>query len=142
MSNNVSRYLMVRANLGKKDRAQYGMGWLPLVWIVVTLLFCFLIVVQMYPIYYDHYRVKNAVTVLVEQPDGLSAGRKQAIAQLRKIMSIDDVGDVVDVDKALTLKLGQKGVKSLELNYQRTVPIAFNLSILVDFHIHHNLGSE
>ena len=80
--------------------------------------------------------------MLIEQPDGLSAGRKHAITRLRKIMSVDDVGDVLDVDQALTLKLGKKGVKSLELNYQRTVPIAFNLSILVDFHIHHNLGSE
>jgi len=142
MSNNVSRYLMARERLEAIDRAQYGMSWLPLVWIVVTLLVCLLFVVQMYPVYYDHYRVKNAVTVLIEQPDGLSAGRKHAITRLRKIMSVDDVGDVLDVDQALTLKLGKKGVKSLELNYQRTVPIAFNLSILVNFHIHHNLGSE
>jgi len=49
---------------------------------------------------------------------------------------------VVDVDQALTLKRGKDGVKSVEFNYQRTVPIVYNLSILVNFQMHHLVGSE
>jgi len=117
------------------------MGWLPLLWIVATLLVCFLFVAKMYPIYYDHYRIKNSFYVMVGQPDSLSSGRKHAVAQLRKIMTLDDVGDVVDVDQALAVKRGKDRIKSVEFNYQRTVPIVYNLSILVNFQIHHLVGS-
>ena len=121
---------------------QNGMGWLPLLWIVVTLLVCLLFVAQMYPVYYDHYRINNSFNVMVGQPDSLSSGKKHAVRQLSKIMTLDDVGDVIDDDQALTLKRGKDGIKSVEFKYQRTVPIIYNLSILVHFQMHHLVGSE
>ena len=91
-----------------------------------------LITMKMVPAYIDNAKVMSALETLAETPGAGQMSRRQMIDKLAAKLYIDMADDLLDLNTALEItKL--KNTKQLSLNYERVIPMAYNISVLLDF---------
>ena len=95
-------------------------------------LFFGLLFMKLFPPYYDNLRIHNGMKLLVDEVDVTEMSRREIIRRLNRILLIDYVDEVVDMEKALRLERKDKGI-DLKVRYEVVVPMAYNLSALIDF---------
>lgn len=94
--------------------------------VVVTILFF-----KMLPPYLEYGKVKTALENIGKQPNAAAMEKGEIKAALDRRFSIDDVNDV-DLNKHLFVEK-KPGVTTIRIAYERRVPIAYNVTALIEF---------
>ncbi|MBT5558717.1 MAG: DUF4845 domain-containing protein [Proteobacteria bacterium] len=111
---------------------QKGISLWAMLFTISVIVFAAFVFMNLLPVYSNHSSVKNAVN------DGLDKSNLRAVTafgllrNMRPQMLMDDVDDVADWGKSITVKRDKKLV-TVNLNYQRVVPLFDNISLLVHF---------
>jgi len=115
---------MVKTQRGWTIWSLLGVGFLI---VVGALLF-----MKLMPVYLDNYKLEEAMHSVAEDPRAGDWNKRQIVREMTNILYIDYGHDIVDLGEALTLEKENER-KYIRIKYEVVVPLAFNLSALVDF---------
>lgn len=115
---------MIKTQRGWTIWSLLGVGFLV---VVGALLF-----MKLMPVYLDNYKLKEAMHSIANDPRAADWNKRQMVREMTNILYIDYGHDIVDLDKALSIEKEDEH-KYLRIEYEVVVPLAFNLSALVDF---------
>ena len=109
-------------------------------WTIWTLLltlglivFFALLVMKLAPHYLDNRKIQTALDGMTTDTRGAGMTRSQIINELRNGLYIDYGKDIVNLNESLSVNKG-KGAVNLSVEYEVVVPLAWNISALLDFH--------
>ena len=122
-------------------RRQQGMSFWGLVFFLGVLAFALFIGFKLFPPYMEDFKVKAALDSLARQPDVGTLSRADISTALEKRFDIDNI-DAVKLGQDLSVETRGRQ-KVIRIRYDNVVPVAGNLSILLEFdHIKEVRGSE
>ncbi|MEA1888182.1 MAG: DUF4845 domain-containing protein [Pseudomonadota bacterium] len=91
-----------------------------------------LVTMKLVPAYLDNNKVAHALESLAEQPGVGSWTRRQMLQKISDTLYIDMAADLLDLNEALQItKI--KNIKVISVDYERVIPMAYNISALLDF---------
>ncbi len=101
--------------------------------LVIATLFIFFVVLffKLLPPYMEYAKVKTALEGIAKQPGTSEMDKSQIKAAFDRRFSIEDVGDI-DLNKALTVEK-KPGSMTIRIAYERRVPLAYNVTALIEF---------
>ena len=109
-------------------------------WTIWTLLltlalivFFSLLIMKLAPHYLDNRKIQTALEGMTTDTRIAAMTRRQIIQELRNGLYIDYGSDIVDLNESLSINKG-KGSMNLSVEYEVVVPLAWNISALLDFH--------
>ena len=109
-------------------------------WTIWTLLltlglivFFSLLIMKLTPHYLDNRKIQTALDGMTTDTRVASMTRRQIINELRNGLYIDYGKDIVNLDESLSINK-EKGAVNLSVEYEVVVPLAWNISALLDFH--------
>ena len=112
---------------------QSGMTMWSLLFVGAVVVFFVLLFFKLAPPYMDNYKVVTAVKNVAGQPNAASMSREDIANALGRHFEIDDV-DNVDLKKALRVERSNpNGPAVIHVTYQVRVPVAYNITALIDF---------
>jgi hypothetical protein len=111
---------------------QKGLSIWAFLFTAVVIGFFIFLFMKIFPPYYDNVRIMRGLTTMVEENDVAKLNKSSVIRRLNRILLIDYVDEVVDMNKALRLHRRDNGT-DISITYEEVVPIAYNLSVLVEF---------
>lgn len=112
-------------------RLQQGMTMWGLAVIVALIVFFSLLTLQLLPPYLEYFKIRTVMENLARQPDFGSMTREQMVESLQKRF---DIEQVQRVDLRNDLRIEPRGrMKVVTIEYQVVVPLAYNISALLDF---------
>jgi len=91
-----------------------------------------LITMKLVPAYLDNNKVASALDSLAETPGAAQMSRRQVLDKIDNTLYIDMASDLLDLNEALTITK-TKNTKVFSIDYERVVPMAYNISALLDF---------
>ena len=91
-----------------------------------------LISMKLVPAYLDNNKVSNALASLAEQPGVANWSRRQVIEKISNTLYIDMASDLLNLNEAIEITK-TKNTKVFSINYERVIPMAYNISALLDF---------
>ncbi|GJL80456.1 MAG: hypothetical protein DHS20C01_00900 [marine bacterium B5-7] len=97
-----------------------------------VLIFFGLLFMKLFPPYYDNLRIHKGMNLLVDENKVAEMSKREIIRRLNRILLIDYVDEVVDMNKALSITRKDRGI-DIEVLYEVKVPLAYNLSALMEF---------
>ena len=112
-------------------KLQQGMTFWGLASILAALAFFLFLLFKLLPPYLADLKVSTALDGLARQPDAGSMSKGEITASLSKRFDIDDVTHV-RLDQDLTIELRGR-TKVIRIRYEAVVPMAFNISALLEF---------
>lgn len=109
-------------------------GWTvwSLLGVGALIVFGALLFMKLMPVYLDNYKLKEAMASVAEDPRASDWNKRQVIREMTNILYIDYGSDIVDLNKALSVEKTD-AQSFIKVEYEVVVPLAFNLSALVDF---------
>lgn len=110
---------------------QRGITVWGLMFLAAVFAFFLLLFFKLLPSYIDHGKVKTALENISRQPDTGGWERNEIKAALQRRFDIDDV-HTVDLNKHLFVEK-KPGVTIIRVTYEVRVPLAYNVTALVDF---------
>ncbi len=118
----------------KSIRSQRGMSVWVLIVLVVCITFAGLIGLKLFPVYLEKIKIDRALTSMLEEPETPTLRKEKFKDMLLRRLDIDSVTevnhgnfwDVVTYTK-------EDGEITIDIVYDVTVPIAANVSALVEF---------
>ncbi len=112
---------------------QRGMTIWGVLFVMAVVLFFGLLFMKLFPPYYDNLRILRGMEQVVEENPGLAnLTRREIVRRLNRVLLIDYVDEVVDMHEVLRTNKRDDGV-DLEVRYEMVVPLAYNLSALIEF---------
>jgi hypothetical protein len=112
-------------------KSQQGLTLLSIAFILALIGFFVLLALKIVPIYLDHSKVKNALTALKEDPGFTDMQEFDIRRSLDKRFNLNYVYDVTQED----IKVVRTGsYTKVEIEYETVKKLAFNLSVLAEFH--------
>lgn len=116
----------------KRRKNQKGASmWMLLGGAALLILFA-LVTMKLVPVYLDNNKVAHALESLGETPGVGNWSRRQISDKIDNTLYIDMAADLLNLKEALTIT--RKGnVKVISIDYERVVPMAYNISALLDF---------
>ena len=116
-----------------RKTTQRGMTIWGVVFVMAVVLFFGLLSMKLFPPYYDNLRILRGMEQVVEENPGLAnLTRREIVRRLNRVLLIDYVDEVVDMREVLRTTKRDDGV-DLEVRYEMVVPLAYNLSALIEF---------
>ena len=97
-----------------------------------VIIFFSLLIMKLMPHYLDNRKLQTALDGLTNDTRVATMSRRQIIQELTNKLYIDYGMEIVDLKEALVLDKG-KGSMSLSVEYEVVVPLAWNISALLDF---------
>jgi hypothetical protein len=94
--------------------------------VIVTLLFF-----KLMPPYLEYGKVRTALENIAKQPDAGNLERGEIKAALDRRFTIEDVNGI-DLNKNLFVEK-KPGTTTIRIAYERRVPIAYNITALIEF---------
>ena len=91
-----------------------------------------LLFMKLIPPYFDNLKIRDGLDSLKDNPTLHSMTRKQIITKLRERLYVDNAHKIVDLNKALFVEKTKKDM-IINVDYELVVPLAFNISALLDF---------
>ena len=122
---------MVKENLMQNPKRQTGITMWGMLFVLGTLAFSLFLLFKLLPPYMDDFKIKSALDSLGRQPDAGTMTLPQVKEAIRKRLEIDSA-DNFDLEKTLTVEPRGK-MKSIRISYESVVPMAFNISVLLNF---------
>lgn len=114
--------------LGRRERGMTLIGWL----LVLGLIGFFAVVVlRLWPIYYEYFAVKRALGKFHEQSDAATISKDQIWDRITKQFYIDGVSGI-DRKESFSVE-DNKGVRTITLTYERRTPMMGNVDAVVSF---------
>jgi len=101
--------------------------------LVVATIFGFFVIMgfKLLPPYLEYGKVKTAIENIAHQPD---AGNMSMIDFKNAMDRRFDIDDVDDIDTSKVLKIEKKpGVVIFNIAYEKRVPLAYNITALINF---------
>jgi hypothetical protein len=91
-----------------------------------------LISMKLIPGYIDNNKVANALEKMAEQPGVNAWTRNQIIQKISDTLYIDMADDLLDLHEAISITK-TKTHRVISVDYDRVIPLAYNISALLDF---------
>ncbi|GAB7128363.1 hypothetical protein JCM19000A_28700 [Silvimonas sp. JCM 19000] len=118
-------------------RKQQGLSFFGFIMVAVFVAAVAVTFFKVIPAYVEYFNIKKTIKTIAKE------GAGQPPAEIRSAFSkhaeIDDIESV----KASDLQIQQAGGNtSVSVNYQRTVPLVANISLLFDFDIYEGSGAQ
>lgn len=113
-------------------KRQAGWTFWSLTFTLGVLAFFSYIGMQLVPIYSSNSNVVNAMERSVDGANLRTIGRAQIISAMNKQLYLDGSHKLLDYKNDLVVKRSRKSF-IVQVNYQRTIPIAGNISVLTTF---------
>jgi hypothetical protein len=111
---------------------QKGNGLKGMIITLGVIVFAAYLMMNLLPVYTNHSSVMNAVNSGLDQSNLRTITRRALIQNMNQQLLMDGVYDLVDWDKALIVERTRQNV-TVNLNYQRVVPLFNKISLLVSF---------
>jgi hypothetical protein len=109
---------------------QRGMTMWGTAFVVFVAVFFLFLLFKLLPVYVEDFKVRTALEGLAREPGAVAMSRSELVDRLHKRFVIDSVDEV----DARQLRLGARGrEKVLALRYEVVVPLAYNVSALLEF---------
>ncbi|MGR9086657.1 MAG: DUF4845 domain-containing protein [Gammaproteobacteria bacterium] len=120
-------------------KSQQGLTLLSIAFILFLIGFFVLLGLNIIPIYLDHNKVKNALTALEKDPAFPEMSEYEIRQSLDRRFNVNYVYDVTQED----VKITKNGAYTkVEIEYETVKKLAFNLSVLAEFHDVIEAGEE
>ena len=116
-------------------RAQRGITFWYFIWQVVLFICVTYILIIGIPPYLDNAKINRALESLAEHESINTMGRRNMIRHLYRKLNIDAADNIVNLDKTFKYK-NVEGRRELSIDYELVVPVAYNVSLLLDFKNH------
>jgi hypothetical protein len=113
-------------------KKQQGMTMISIICIAVVVISIFLLTLSIVPIYMDHGKVTGALDALKNNPEVKGESPEQISSRLFKILSINNIDDMITKDNVSIGKEDNGGTK-IHIEYEVTKKLVSNASILVQF---------
>ena len=110
---------------------QNGMSFWSLMVVAAVFAFFLLLFFKLFPPYTEHAKVKAALENISRQPDAGNMEKGQIKAAFERRFNVEDVGNI-DLNKNLIVEKSPSGM-TIRIFYERRVPIAYNISALIEF---------
>jgi len=110
---------------------QDGMTFMGLVLIIAAIVFVATIGIKLYPPYVEFLTIKKAITRIANDPSFAEMSPKQIKESFDKSVLIDNITVISSNDLTIAKGNGSNPIVSAE--YQVVVPLAGNISALLDF---------
>jgi hypothetical protein len=111
-------------------RQQRGMTFWGLLFVLGVIAFFTFLTFKLFPVYLQDFKVKAAMDGLARNPDISHMTKSEMVESLKRRFQIDDVEEV---DPATIVVEVRGRTKAIRLRYERVVPLAFNISALLEF---------
>jgi len=116
----------------KRSRNQKGSSMWGLLGGAALIVLFALVTMKLVPVYLDNNKVASALKSLQETPGVGTWSRRQIINKIDNTLYIDMAADLLNLEEALKITK-KKNVKVISIDYERVVPMAYNISALLDF---------
>ena len=116
----------------QNPKRQAGITMWGMLFVLGTLAFSLFLFFKLLPPYLSDFKIQGALESLARQPDAGSMTVPEVKEAIRKRLEIDSADDLFDLNKILTVEPSGK-MKKIRINYESVVPIAFNVSALINF---------
>lgn len=119
-------------NAAYSVRRQAGWTVWGLIAVMALVGFFALLFLKLFPPYHDNYKLNKALQTVAAEPGMAVGGRRAIMRKLDKILYLDYAHKVVDLND--TLRIEKKNDRMiLTINYEVVVPLAYNISALLEF---------
>ncbi|MDH3688290.1 MAG: DUF4845 domain-containing protein [Gammaproteobacteria bacterium] len=113
-------------------RSQSGLSLWGLLAVGILMTLGALLTMKIAPPYFDNLKLKEGLETLAEEPEFPTWNRTTIIRKLDNMLYIDFAHDIVDLKQALKVQK-TKAHMQVSLDYERVVPLVYNVSALLDF---------
>lgn len=113
------------------QRRQQGMTMWGMAMVAVLVVFFLMLLLKLLPPYLQNMKVKTALDNVSKQPNIGALSREEIINMLQRRLDIEDV-DKVDLRKDLKIEVKNRD-KIIRVAYETRVPMAYNISALLEF---------
>jgi hypothetical protein len=110
---------------------QQGMTFWGLLVVAAVFIFFVVLFFKLLPPYIEHAKVKTALENIAHQPNASSMEKAEVRSAVERRFNIDDVNDV-DLSKSLFVEK-KPGSMIIRIAYERRVPLAYNVTALIEF---------
>ena len=110
---------------------QNGMTFWGLMVVAAVFAFFVLLFFKLFPSYMEHAKVKTALENISRQPGTIEMEKAQIKSAFERRFDIEDVSNI-DLNKNLFVEK-KPGSMTIRIAYERRVPIAYNVSALIEF---------
>ena len=110
---------------------QNGMTFWGLLMVAAVFAFFVLLFFKLFPSYMEHAKVKTALENISRQPGTIEMEKAQIKSAFERRFDIEDVNNI-DLNKNLFVEK-KPGSMTIRIAYERKVPIAYNVSALIEF---------
>jgi len=110
---------------------QNGMTFWGLLMVAAVFAFFVLLFFKLFPSYMEHAKVKTALENISRQPGTIEMEKAQIKSAFERRFDIEDVSNI-DLNKNLFVEK-KPGSMTIRIAYERRVPIAYNVSALIEF---------
>ena len=112
---------------------QRGMTMWGMAMVIALIVFFTLLGLKLFPPYLDNFKINNALQNVGKQPGVGSMSQEEIMESLRKRLEIENVDGTLDLRKTLKVEARGRGGKAIRVVYQVQVPLAYNITALLDF---------
>jgi len=91
-----------------------------------------LVTMKLVPAYLDNNKVVNALESLKDQPGVARWTRRQILEKVDNTLYVDLASDLLNLNEALVISKS-KTMRVISIDYERVIPMAYNISALLDF---------
>lgn len=113
-------------------KRQGGWSFWSLVFTLTVVVFFSYVGMQLVPIYSDNSNIENAMERSIDGADLRKIGRAQIIKKMNQQLYLDGSHTLLNFKQDLIIKRSRK-LFTLQVIYERRVPIVGNIDILVSF---------
>lgn len=113
-------------------RLQKGATLWGMVGVIMVFLFFALLTIKIFPSYIENQKFQKALDNLVEEPGAVRMNRPQIIKALTNKLYIDMADELIDLSDALSITK-TRNARVLTISYEKVIPLAFNISALLEF---------
>lgn len=112
---------------------QNGMTMWGMAVVLALIVFFTLLGLSLLPPYLDNFKVQTSLKNVAKQLDGGSMTPEEVTEALRKRFEIENLDSTIDLRKALKIEARGRNKKAIRIAYEVRVPLAYNLSALIEF---------
>jgi hypothetical protein len=113
-------------------RLQKGATLWGMVGVIMVFLFFALLTIKIFPSYIENQKFQKALDNLVEEPGAVRMNRPQILKALTNKLYIDMADELIDLSDALSITK-TRDARVLTISYEKVIPLAFNISALLEF---------
>ncbi|GMR06277.1 MAG: hypothetical protein BMS9Abin25_0863 [Gammaproteobacteria bacterium] len=118
-------------NLSIMSKQKGASMWMLIIGSALIVLFA-LVTMKLVPAYLDNNKVAHALDSLKDQQGVGNWTRRQILEKVDNTLYIDLASNLLDLNEALVITKS-KTKKVISIDYERVIPMAYNISALLDF---------